>query len=136
MGKVFDGVIRTIRKRAMHVTLLDPDPRKMGGIEKKIKLLDSFGTDAFLVGGSTNVDQKFLDESVKRIKSASKLPVILFPGGLSGISPYADAVFFMSLLNSKDPFFISRVQAKASLAVLNNSSILIFLFNILLNKIS
>ncbi|MCX6819298.1 MAG: geranylgeranylglyceryl/heptaprenylglyceryl phosphate synthase [Candidatus Aenigmarchaeota archaeon] len=113
---VKDFICKTIRKRAMHVTLLDPDPKKMEGIDEKIKQLKQFGTDAFLVGGSTNVNQVFLDKLVLKIKNTS-LPVILFPGGLSGISKYADAIFFMSLLNSKDPYWITGAQAQASVLV-------------------
>jgi phosphoglycerol geranylgeranyltransferase len=37
--------------------------------------------------------------------------VILFPNALSGLSQYADAVFFMSLLNSINPYYLSGAQA-------------------------
>jgi len=36
--------------------------------------------------------------------------VILFPAGEAGISKHADAIFFMSMLNSRDPYFISGAQ--------------------------
>jgi phosphoglycerol geranylgeranyltransferase len=32
--------------------------------------------------------------------------VILFPNNITGICPHADAIWFMSLLNSSDPYFI------------------------------
>jgi len=114
---VFARFLKTLKKRPLHVTLLDPDPKKLAGLEYKIKTLEKFGTDGFLIGGSTNVSQSFLNETIKKIKSISKLPVILFPGGTNGISGNADAIFFMSLLNSRDPFFISGVQAKGALYV-------------------
>lgn len=38
------------------------------------------------------------------------LPVILFPASETGISRHADAIFFMSLLNSEDSYRISGAQ--------------------------
>jgi phosphoglycerol geranylgeranyltransferase len=43
--------------------------------------------------------------------------VILFPGNVTGVSPYADAIFFLSLLNSDDPYFITGAQALGALLV-------------------
>lgn len=114
MGQIKNLIYRTVRERAMHVTLLDPDPKKMKNLDKKIKELERFGTDAMLIGGSTNVNQKFLDRCIKQIKNNSSLPVILFPGGLSGVSSYADAILFMSLLNSRNPYWITGAQSKAA----------------------
>lgn len=109
--KIKDLIYSTTKKRTMHVTLLDPDPKKLENLEEKIKKLEEFGTDAILIGGSSNINQDFLDSTIQKIKSISKLPVILFPGDVSGVSKYADAIFFMSLLNSKDPYWISGAQA-------------------------
>ena len=114
MGQIKNLIYRTVRKRAMHVTLLDPEPKKMENLDKKIKELEMFGTDAILIGGSTNINQKFLDTCIKQIKNNSSLPVILFPGGLSGVSSYADAILFMSLLNSRNPYWITGAQADAA----------------------
>jgi phosphoglycerol geranylgeranyltransferase len=68
------------------------------------------GTTAALVGGSTATSVYELDAIVRAIKR-SKLPVILFPNAVSGLSQYADAVFFMSLLNSINPYYLSGAQA-------------------------
>ena len=114
---VKEFLFRTLKKRAMHVTLLDPDPLKLRGIEEKVKQLESFGTDAILVGGSTNVNQQFLDKAIQTIKKSASLPVILFPGGLNGVSRYADAIFFMSLMNSRNPYWITGAQAKGAAMV-------------------
>lgn len=75
--------------------------------------------DAFLVGGSTASDQLQLDHAVKTLKENVKQPVILFPGNITGISRHADAIFFSSLLNSDDPYFIIGAQALGSLVVKN-----------------
>jgi phosphoglycerol geranylgeranyltransferase len=115
--KTFDYLKDILKERPAHVTLLDPDPIKLKDLEYKIKTLEKFGTDAFLIGGSSNIDQTFLAETIQKIKKISKLPVILFPGGVNGVSKYADTLLFMSLMNSKDPYFITGAQAKGSLLV-------------------
>ena len=38
------------------------------------------------------------------------VPTILFPGSSAGLSKYADAVFFMSLLNSRDLGYVITNQ--------------------------
>ena len=63
-----------------------------------------------MVGGSTATSIYELDDMVKAIKSAG-LYTILFPNDVAGISKYADAVFFMSLLNSLNPYYLSGAQA-------------------------
>jgi phosphoglycerol geranylgeranyltransferase len=63
-----------------------------------------------MIGGSTLASQTDLDDAVKRIKSKVKIPVILFPNGPMGVSKYADAVWFMSLLNSQNPYYIIDAQ--------------------------
>lgn len=75
------------------------------------------GVSAILIGGSTAVDQIHLDAMVRKIKAAVTSPVILFPSNITGVSPHADAIFFMSLLNSDNPYFITEVQALGALAV-------------------
>ncbi|RLI33383.1 geranylgeranylglyceryl/heptaprenylglyceryl phosphate synthase, partial [Candidatus Bathyarchaeota archaeon] len=43
-----------------------------------------------------------------------EIPLILFPGNITGITGHADAIFFMSLLNSANPYFLIDVQALAA----------------------
>jgi len=50
-------------------------------------------------------------ETVKNIKKTVKIPIILFPGNITGVVPGADAILFSSLLNSDNPYFISQAQA-------------------------
>ncbi|MEM5812685.1 MAG: geranylgeranylglyceryl/heptaprenylglyceryl phosphate synthase, partial [Candidatus Aenigmatarchaeota archaeon] len=98
---------------------IDPDkqmPEKAGEIAERAK---RFGTDAIMVGGSHPTQAIYLDECIKEIKKRVDLPVILFPSDHSGISAYADAVFFMSLLNSKSPQYLIEEQMKGSILVKN-----------------
>jgi phosphoglycerol geranylgeranyltransferase len=59
-----------------------------------------------------------MTEIVSSIKKAVKIPVILFPGNVTGIVPGADAILFSSLLNSDNPYFISQAQALGAPSVL------------------
>ncbi len=104
---------------ALHFSLIDPDPHKQDPEEAGImaEYCEQAGSDAILVGGSTISDQEFVSGTIERIKSRTGLPVIIFPGGMTNLSPRADAVFFMSLLNSKDPYFIVGQQALVSYPV-------------------
>lgn len=96
---------------AVHLTLIDPDsqPPALGG--KIAAQAASGGTDAIMVGGSTGATGVTVEETVKAIKAACSLPVILFPGNAAGVSESADAIFFMSLLNSRDVNYITTNQA-------------------------
>lgn len=104
-------------KSALVFALLDSEnvsPEQSASIAKKIARA---GADAILIGGSTAVDQLVLDMVVKRVKHVVTIPVILFPGNVTGVSPNADAILFSSLLNSSDPYFIIGAQALGSLLV-------------------
>jgi len=45
------------------------------------------------------------------------VPVVLFPGNITGVSRYADAILFSSLLNSTNPYFIVGAQALGAIEV-------------------
>ncbi|MBU2559932.1 geranylgeranylglyceryl/heptaprenylglyceryl phosphate synthase [archaeon] len=104
-------VLEHLEKNTIHLTLLDPDKQAPVEAGKIAKAASSGGTDGIMVGGSQRISQENLDATVSSIKANTNLPVILFPGGVSGISKHADAIFFMSMLNSKNPYFITGAQA-------------------------
>ena len=116
--KVWDYLMDIINNGlAVHLTLIDPDPIRQTAQEAGTiaKYAADAGTDAFMVGGSTAFG--ILDETIKEIKKQTDLPVILFPGNVAGVSKYADAVFFMSVLNSRNPYYIIRAQLTGAQAV-------------------
>ena len=94
----------------VHLTLLDPasqTPERAA--EMALAAVDG-GTDAIMIGGSTGASGILLDETVIKIKEKINVPTILFPGSSAGLSRYADAVFFMSLLNSRDLGYVITNQ--------------------------
>jgi phosphoglycerol geranylgeranyltransferase len=105
-----------MRNGKLHFSLIDPDPTKLSleEIKKRAKLLEKWGSDVILVGGSTNFTKETVDSTIKAIKSVCSMPIVIYPGNISSISEHADAILFMSLLNSRNPYWISQAQAKAA----------------------
>lgn len=95
----------------VHMTLIDPasSPGPQG--EAIAIEAAALGTDAIMVGGSTDVSSENLDELVLHIKEKTHLPVIYFPSSAGAMSPHVDAIYFLSTLNSRDPRFIVGEQA-------------------------
>ncbi|NOZ60023.1 MAG: geranylgeranylglyceryl/heptaprenylglyceryl phosphate synthase [Euryarchaeota archaeon] len=116
--KVLEYISDLVAERKAHFTLIDPDKQSPERAGEIAALAVSGGSDAIMVGGSAGIDQHLLDETVKAVKrSAGGRPVILFPGDVTGVSRHADAIFFMSLLNSRNPYYITGAQAIGAPAV-------------------
>jgi len=101
---------RIQHEKAIHITLLDPERATPETAAKTAREAEKCKSAAIMVGGSTITSTSKLEETVKAIKKAVKIPVILFPNNITGICRHADAIWFMSLLNSSDPYFIVGVQ--------------------------
>jgi phosphoglycerol geranylgeranyltransferase len=99
---------------AIHMTLLDPEKQPSSLAARKAKMAASAGSDAIMVGGSTGLSQDNLDATVKAIRDAISLPIILFPAGAHTLSPYAHAIYFMSVMNSRNVRMVVGEQRKAS----------------------
>ncbi|MFO8017514.1 MAG: geranylgeranylglyceryl/heptaprenylglyceryl phosphate synthase [Promethearchaeia archaeon] len=116
-SSTYEYIINKLNKEgALHFSLIDPDPLRQTpstAAEMAIYAQEA-GTDVILVGGSTAHDQRYVDKTIERIKKKVKVPIIIFPGGVSNVSKNADAILFMSLLNSTDPYFIIGQQALSS----------------------
>ncbi|MGQ9587411.1 MAG: geranylgeranylglyceryl/heptaprenylglyceryl phosphate synthase [Thermoplasmata archaeon] len=111
---VLDYIFETIKKHKMHMTLIDPakQPPRVSG--EMAASASKAGTDAIMVGGSTGVTQENLDETVEQIKRSCKLPVIYFPSGAHAISNKCDAIYFMSMLNSRNVRNITGEHSKGA----------------------
>lgn len=110
IGEVEKYLLHSIKNGSIHVALIDPDkttPKKASSIANSA---EKAGTSAILIGGSTVADTRHLDSVVKNVKKSVDIPVILFPNNVTGISKYADAIWFLSLLNSTNPYFIVGAQ--------------------------
>lgn len=116
MGKVEkyinDGIARD---GALLFVLIDPlDYSSLDRAAATAKDASDAGADIILVGGSMGVQGNILDEVTRRIKEKTNVPVVLFPGNTGTLTKAADAVYFMQLLNSRNPYWISQAQALAA----------------------
>ena len=101
---------RISEQGCIHFTLLDPDKSSGYDCADIAKEAEKGGTTAIMIGGSTLASSQNLDDAIQRIKKEVKVPVILFPNGPMGVSRHADAIWFMSLLNSQNPYYIIDAQ--------------------------
>ncbi|MEZ0393452.1 MAG: geranylgeranylglyceryl/heptaprenylglyceryl phosphate synthase [Desulfurococcaceae archaeon] len=98
----------------LHFTLIDPDASDIDFVKRVAASMSAAGTDAFLIGGSTGVTPHEIDLVAKTLKESSDKPVIIFPGNVNCLTPYADAVFFMVLMNSLEPYYLIEAQVQAA----------------------
>lgn len=84
------------------------DPEKATDEQQLLDLIKKAGfagVHFFFVGGST-VNRKDIERVVHCIKSATDIPVVLFPGASHQLSPEADALLFLNLLSGRNPDFL------------------------------
>jgi phosphoglycerol geranylgeranyltransferase len=111
LGRVEKYLLEKIKAEgSIHMTLVDPEKMTRSQASRIAQSSKINGTSAIMIGGSTFVSQSHLDDVIKAIKRVIKIPIILFPNNITGISRYADAMWFMSLLNSVDPYFLIGAQ--------------------------
>ena len=94
-----------LKERKVHFTLIDPDEQTPEeALDIATEAIEG-GTDGIMIGGST-VDNVGVNETCKILSDNIAVPIIIFPGNTSSVSKYADAIFFMSYLNSNNPYWI------------------------------
>lgn len=116
IGKVERYINDTLAsKGAMLFMLIDPVDYKtpQDAIRTGVESAEG-GADLVLIGGSIGAQGELLETVTKGIKEKSHVPVVLFPGNIATLSRYADAVYFMSLLNARNPYWITQVQMLAA----------------------
>jgi len=106
------------KKNALLFVLIDSEVSQLKASSKLAKDVEKIGASAILVGGSSATDQIEMAQVVKGIKKGIKIPIILFPGNVTGVVPDADAILFSSLMNSENPYFITQAQALGAPSVL------------------
>lgn len=105
-------------KKTLLFVLIDSEISDTEYSQNLARESEKIGASAILVGGSSATDQMEMSQVVRDIKKSIKIPVILFPGNVTGIVPEADAILFSSLMNSENPYFITQAQALGAPSVL------------------
>ncbi len=112
--KIYNYLLDTIKnKGAGYFVLIDPDQKNHSNIDEIVQVANESEVDALLVGGSLMMDAKNHDR-VARIKKNAKMPIIFFPGGVTQLNGYYDAMFFMSILSGRNPHYLIGEQAIAA----------------------
>lgn len=111
---VLGSLERRLRRFRLHMTLLDPAKQTSARAVELAAAAETAGSDAIMIGGSTGVTQKNLDATCAAIQRAVDLPLIYFPAGAHALSRYVDAIYFMSVLNSRNVQHVAREQARGA----------------------
>jgi len=116
-GKVERYLAERLQAGPVHFTLIDPD--KSPGEKAAAIARDAvgLGSHVILLGGSTGISNEVMGRAASAVKAAVPVPVVIFPEGPGSLTPDADAVLFMSLLNSRNLDLVIRAHARAAPAV-------------------
>ena len=101
----------------LHFTLIDPDKSRGAKAAEVARGAAALGSHAILLGGSTGISRDVMGEAARAIKAAVTIPAIIFPEGPGSLTPDADAVLFMSLLNSRNLDLVIRTHARSATTV-------------------
>ena len=114
--------------RTRHAILIDPADQTPEVAAKRCVAAVSAGSQMILVGGSSDTDMDNVHDTIVAIREALELvtwassqdsasedegwtvPIILFPQGAAALSPAADGITFMMLMNSTSPRFLIEEQ--------------------------
>ena len=101
------------RSGAGFLVLLDPDRAAPGRIADQARRCSDSGVDAILVGSSLMMGNGF-EDAVHSAREVVDIPVIIFPGEKSQVTPEADAILFLSLLSGRNPEYLIGQQMQSA----------------------
>jgi putative glycerol-1-phosphate prenyltransferase len=101
--KIYNHLLNTIKEKgAAYLVLLDPDKLPENKLAGFLDQCEKSGVDGFLVGGSLMVNGDF-ETFVEKVKVNTNLPSIIFPGSITQVSSFADAILFLSVVSGRNP---------------------------------
>jgi putative glycerol-1-phosphate prenyltransferase len=113
-GHVYQSLLTARERRGgCFLLLIDPDRMSEQGYIELAEASEDCGVDAILVGTSFMLNSDF-ETPIRRIKNATTLPVIIFPGSYTQITSEADAVLFTSLISGRNPQYLIDEQVKGA----------------------
>ncbi|MEK6972717.1 MAG: geranylgeranylglyceryl/heptaprenylglyceryl phosphate synthase [archaeon] len=117
-GKTYQKIVAELdKKKGLAFLVIDPPNQEPKLAGKLAQIAESNNFGAIAIGGSVGAEGKLLEETLQEIKDNCKLPRVLFPGNISTLSANADAIYFMSMLNSTDPYYITGAQIASSSSI-------------------
>ena len=103
MGKIYTQLqaLKT-KKKSGFAVLADPDKIAPADMQYLARLCNDAQVDYLLMGGSLLMAHQ-MELCIQRFKTESAIPVILFPGSPAQVTPYADALLYLSLISGRNP---------------------------------
>lgn len=117
MGRVLEYLTHKLQRGPLHMTLIDPDKAGGPSAAEVASAAVALGSDAIMLGGSTGISPEGMAETARAVKAAVPVPTIIFPESPASITAAADAIYFMSLLNSRSVDRVIRMQARSALEI-------------------
>ena len=101
-GRIYTQLreLKAQHKSAFSV-LADPDKTAPADMPYLARLCNDAGVDYLLIGGSLLMAHQ-MELCIQRFKTESDIPVILFPGSPAQVTPYADAILYLSLISGRN----------------------------------
>lgn len=93
--------------------LIDPDKQEPEESAQLALKCQKNSVDVILVGGSLMVKDNF-NETIKLVKNTVSIPVLVFPGIFNFVSPFADAILFLSMMSSRNPQLLVGEQVRTA----------------------
>lgn len=113
MNSIYSKILSSKQKgKKLLALLLDPDKLELTEVKQTAKNIDPKKVDFIFVGGST-VKNGITEVFVKKLKTCTNIPLVLFPGDFSQINKYADAILFLSLLSGRNPEYLIEQQIRS-----------------------
>ncbi|WP_026451075.1 geranylgeranylglyceryl/heptaprenylglyceryl phosphate synthase [Aequorivita capsosiphonis] len=120
-GIFYNSFLKLISKREKLLSILiDPDKFDISEVKAFLNIIPKETTHLF-VGGSIVANDE-TEETVRALKTETKLPIFLFPGDHSHITPLADALLFLTLLSGRNAEYLIGQQIK-SISKLKDSAL-------------
>ena len=98
---IYEKIKNTHKATPLFALLIDPEKHNWQSLKHLAHQAETAAVDLILVGGS--LLSQGLDQSIRLIKEHTSIPVVLFPGNLMQVSPYADGILFLSLISGRNP---------------------------------
>ncbi len=103
MGKIYTQLqALKAQKRSGFAVLADPDKIAPADMQYLARLCNDAKVDYLLMGGSLLMAHQ-MELCIQRFKTESDIPVVLFPGSPAQVTPYADALLYLSLISGRNP---------------------------------
>ncbi len=101
-GKIYSDLCKLkSRGQSGFAVLADPDKIAPSEMPRLAQLCNEAGVDYLLMGGSLLLAHQ-MELCIQRFKADSNIPVILFPGSPAQVTPFADALLYLSLLSGRN----------------------------------